>query len=144
MPLFDPDPNTQQILPYSIERNIEHLADVDTTTWSVALEGQSIAVPSSAGTLHWKAGAGYRRIDSEISFDGRRVSGGLGTPSPFSLNEDIETGYLGGYAGAGGNLPFGNGFALTYDGEIGVYWAHTEYLGRYTQSGSSISPLNLG
>ena len=83
------------------------------------------------------------RIDTDLSINGRRVSGGAGIPIPFSLDEETDTGYLGGYIGAAGTLPLGGGFALTVDGDVGVYWAHTDYDGRYISSGSSIVSTDL-
>ena len=140
-PLFDPDPNALQLAVYAPPVNpgdppvnIVTRTHRDTTTWGLALEGQSVDARVLAGTIATKAGLGYRRIDAGTSLNGSRVSGGLGTPVPFSLSEDNGTGYLGGYVGAVAKLPLGDGYVLALDGEAGLYWAHTSYKGRYSQS----------
>ena len=89
------------------------------------------------GAIDVKLGAGYRRIDTGLSINGGRVSGGAGIPIPFSLDETTNTGYLGGYIGAGGHVPLGGGFAFTVDGDVGIYWAHTDYHGRYVSTGGA-------
>ena len=141
-PLFEPDPNSQQVVAYGVGSNLIYQTDLDVDTWGIALEGQS-AAKSMTGAIDVKLGAGYRRIDTDLSINGRRVSGGAGIPIPFSLDEATDTGYLGGYIGAGGKLPLGGGFALAVDGDVGVYWAHTDYDGRYISSGAAIATTNL-
>ena len=116
---------------------------MDATTWGVALKGQTVSPKAFGSALNIKLGTGYRRIDTDLSINGGRVSGGAGIPIPLSLSEDTSTGYLGGYIGAVGKLPLGQGFALTVDGDVGIYWAHTDYDAQYISSGSTIGTTNL-
>ncbi|MCC7251991.1 hypothetical protein [Hyphomicrobium sp.] len=132
MPLFDPDPNLQSSVGYGAGVAV-YESKLDTRTWGIALEAQTAGSKPIFGVADLKLGAGYRRIDTEFTINGGRVSGGA--PVPFTLDEDNGTGYLGGYVGAGSTLPLGAGFVLTIDAEVGVYWAHTEYDGQYTSAG---------
>lgn len=132
-PLFDPDPNLQSGVGYGAG-NVAYVSKLDADTWGVALEAQTGGTRPVLGGTDVKLGAAYRRIDTNFSIDGGRVSGGL--PIPFTLDEDNDTGYLGGYIGAVGKLPIGSGFAIVLDGDVGLYWAHTEYDGRYVSTGS--------
>lgn len=138
-PLFDPNPITGNTIAYSPGTNVVTMTDISTTTWGVALEGQTTSMKSSVSTLNVKAGSGYRRIDTALSLDGRGVSG-LDVGFPYTLRENIGTGYLGGYVGAVAKLPLGDDFALSLDSEVGLYWAHTDYSGRYIQTGNAPFP----
>lgn len=143
VPFFDPDPTTQQSVAYGDGSNVVSDIAVTANTWGVALEAQTTSVKSSlSGSVDVKGGAGYRRIDTELSLLNRRVSGGAGSPVPGTLGEDYDTGYLGGYLGAVGKVPFGYGLALTFDGDVGLYWAHTDFDGLYTSSGSTLIPTS--
>jgi len=141
-PLFDPDANTQQVVPYGPGSNVLTTTDLATVTWGIALEAQTTSARSSAGTVDMKVGGAYRRLDTSLSLNGSRVSGGLGTPIPYTLDEDNNTGYLGGYVGAVGRLALGYGFAVTLDGDVGVYWGHTDYQGQYASSGGGTTNVS--
>jgi hypothetical protein len=81
-PLFDPDPNTQQIVAYGVGSNVLYQADLDATTWGVALKGQTVSPKAFGSALYIKLGTGYRRIDTDLSINGGRASGGAGIPIP--------------------------------------------------------------
>ena len=63
---------------------------------------------------------------------------------PVTLAETITTDYWGGFVGAFFKAPLAPGLTATLDTEAGLYWAHTEYSGNYSQTSiASIPSANV-
>lgn len=131
----DPDPNTRSypnfavggIQAFRTERDVDH--------WGLALD------LSPQSTTGLRAGPAFRRIDQDIMITGNEVSnpatGGAPDPYQFTYHEDLETNYWGGFVGANGAIDLGGGWSLQGDAEAGLYWANTDYLGKYAVTNST-------
>ena len=135
--LFDPDPNTTNL----------HLEDEATVTVSTLREVMHYGVALEArtpggdgpGNVQWRGGLSLRAIDQDNQLRGTSISDGI-TGAPASnttigiLDEDIDTSYYGAFAGLLARFAFGPGLNLVVDAEGGLYYAHTDYRGRYSQT----------
>ena len=125
---FDPDPTTFNIpidasdLTTVTNREVDH--------YGVALEARRPHESASRPTF-WKAGLAFRAIDQKNSLEGSFTGlTAITATSTAALNEDIDTRYYGAYVGMLQQIMMANGLALIVDGEIGLYYARTNYDGR--------------
>lgn len=139
----DPDPLALNTVLFAPGSRVVTVTTVDTTTWGIILQAQTDTAASQNGAkLDLKGGAGYRRIDTDLALNQTRLSGGSGAPVPGSLREAYDTGYLGSFIGVVGKLPVGYGIDLKVDGDVGIYWARTDFDGVYVTTGSAFAWQN--
>ncbi|MGH1418394.1 MAG: outer membrane beta-barrel protein [Hyphomicrobiaceae bacterium] len=74
-----------------------------------------------------KTGLAFRAINQDI----RLFAIDRSVPDPVDYREDLNTYYYGGFVGVDHTFQLQNGFSLQVDAEAGVYYAHTDYEGRY-------------
>lgn len=105
------------------------------------MEGQTDILRAPDVILQSKLGLGYRRMDTYRTLNGIDVAPAFNFRSrAFSVKEDMDTDYLGGFLGAVAVIPVHDGLALSVDGEAGLYWGHTEYRGKYAQTTVAFLP----
>ncbi len=75
----------------------------------------------------FKAGIAVRAINQEVDLFAIDRS----VPDPVDYKENVNTYYYGGYIGVDHRIPLPNGFQFEIDAEAGVYYAHTDFEGRY-------------
>jgi hypothetical protein len=116
---------TNNVSQFTTKRDVDH--------W-----GASIAI--ARGPAGLKAGPVFRRIDQVTTITGQEINPG-GGPDPFQLtyNETLETNYWGAFVGADGAIDLGAGWSLQADGEVGLYWADTDFSGSYVVANSLTS-----
>lgn len=135
--LFDPDPNTTNM-------HMEDDAVVTVTTlrevmhYGVSLEART-PDGSGPGNVQWRGGLSLRAIDQNTLYRGTNINDGIsGAPASNTtigvLDEDIDTHYYGAFAGLLARFALGPSLNLVVDAEGGLYYAHTDYRGRYNQT----------
>jgi len=121
------------------EAEIETQRDVD--HWGVALElKRELASGAMSGPGQYLAlGADFRAIEQDISLRGTGgESGPLLTPVFLEYDEELDTRYYGAYAAYGREfcilcgINSALGIVSTIRGQVGLYYADTDYDGRYT------------
>lgn len=115
---------------YTTNRKVYH--------WGVALEsrfGTSLLnVQDQVAGIVPKLGLDYRRIDQNTLIVGSVV---IDPTVNVQYKEDLDTGYLGPYAGLAGQYELSPGLTVKIDAQAGVYWARAEYDGNYVTSFTS-------
>ncbi len=103
----------------------------DVTNWGASIEASFNDREKQPIAL--KFGAGYKSIDQDISYQVTGAHWGTtNTVGNATYDEDLNTGYWGGYIGVEGEVPLGSGISLGLDGNAGLYYARTNYTGKYS------------
>lgn len=89
--------------------------------------------PPVAEPFQWFVGLSVRQLNQDVSL--YSVDRGP-SADPVTLNDDLNTGYYGGYAGFSSSKEIGYGMRLKLAGEAGLYYAQTDYQGAYTATAS--------
>lgn len=120
-------PNTYQI---GASEHTNGRVKRDVTNWGAAIEASFNDREKQPVAL--KFGASYKAIDQDINYHVTGPHWGtVNTTGSATYYESLQTGYWGGYIGVEGEVPLGSGISLGLDGTAGVYYAKTNYSGRY-------------
>ena len=132
-PLFDPNPAVDNLALTQFGVLNTFTADKEVDHWGIAVELES--TPHVGGLndgpvvrpVAYKGGLAFRRIDQDLKLTGRHNGTVAQT---VNYREDLETDYLGAYVGLTARHHVGR-WTFLADGEVGFYWAHTDYQGTY-------------
>lgn len=133
VPLVDPNLNQFNMPFFVVQQNVAFQSEKDVRHWGVALELDS----ARNSPFGWKGGFAYRTIDQDFDLTAR--ADGLDSAVRVSYSEDLQTHYWGGYVGAVAKQSYG-GLTIALDGEVGLYWANTDYEGTYSAQNTAVSP----
>ena len=137
------DPNINNRLPLASVSDAIYSTSREVIHWGIAGEvilGSGSANSAAAGGIVPKFGLDYRRIDQDTTIRGEATVSNL----VMRLNEELDTGYLGLYGGFMGSQVLAPGLTIRLDAQAGVYWARTDYDGRYSNNFSSPTQLSVG
>ncbi len=140
LPLYDPDALIQGDFAGSNVSQWEIHTDRKVNNWGVAVEAQPFA-DRLVGSLKdeprhvldqspWRLGLAVKGIDETVNLSAFDTA----TDDPVSLNERINTAYYGAYVGFVQEARLGQGLAISVNGEIGLYYAKTDFNGTYHAS----------
>lgn len=135
LPFWDPDKYIQGDFAGFVTSDWEIRTERRVQNWGLALELQPRQV-HTVGSLKdepvevvkpspWRLGLAARGIDENISLDA------YDPQDPVHLRESINTGYYGAYIGYANAVRLTQSLSFGLNGEIGVYYARTNFKGRY-------------
>jgi len=114
-----------------------------TTSTRRVISSYTIDIPITLEYEHWSSGSlkvrfgpSYRNVQQESAVDGSITS-------TVSLNENLETDYLGATLGVAADFPVTSQLTASVDMAISLYGADTDYRGRYVSSGPTSISRNL-
>jgi len=133
MLLFDPDLNNDDKIQ---ARNTTIQTRREARHWGVAAEAKRLR----AGAVTLKSGVALKAIDQELRL---RAADDRTTPRTLDYREELDTYYWGAYLGFEAEQRLFSNVMLRVDGEAGLYYARTEYDGRYNSNSGTTQTQSL-
>jgi len=127
-PLIEDKKDSNDDMLQTAHRDVDH--------WGVALESRFIlgdVEPGREPLFAAKAGLAYKAINQDNKVEGADIDV---ADDVFTYDESLDTSYWGAFIGLQKIWPVGAGFSVLVDGEVGLYYADTDYSGSFVASGT--------